>query len=132
MKKKIDSIFYFFQYLIIRIIIIGGIGFLIYSLISQKVGAIIFCSLFVIFGIIILKKQVPKPTDLSFDKDFLYIDNLSNPIRIKDISSLENGVIFYNLNGEISKISLPNFYFIDKNYKKLKGIIENKSTETQQ
>ena len=131
MKKKIDSTLYFFQYLNARIIVIGGIGFLIYSIIIQEIGAIIFCSLFVIFGVYILKKQVPKPTDLSFDQDFLYLDNLSDPIKMADIESLENGVIKYNSNGEMIKISLPNFYYIDKNYKKLKKTIENKSTKTQ-
>ena len=131
MTKRIDSTFYFFQYLIARIVVIGGIGFLIYSLITQEVGAIVFCSLFVLFGVFIIKKQVPKPNDLSFDKDFLYLDNLSDPIRIENISSLENGVIIYDLNGKISKISLPNFYYIDKNYKNLKNAIENKSTKTQ-
>ena len=97
----------------------------------MDVGGIIASTLFVLFGIFILKKQVPKPTDLSFDKDFLYLDNISDPIRIENILFLENGVILYNLNGKISKINLPNFYYIDKNYKKLKAAIENKSTKTQ-
>ena len=132
MKKKIDSTLYFFQYLIARIIVIGGIGFLIYSIITQEIGAIIFCSLFVVFGVYILKKQVPKPTDLSFDQDFLYLDNLTDPIKMTDIESLENGVVIYKSNGTISKKSLPNYYFIDKNFKKLKKAIENKSTKTQQ
>ncbi|WP_179008495.1 hypothetical protein [Winogradskyella forsetii] len=131
MNKKIDSTLYFFQYLTARVIVVGGIAFLIYSIIAQEVGAIIFCSIFVLFVIFILIKQVPKPTDLSFDKDFLYLDNLSDPIRIEDISALENGVIVYNVNGKISKINLPNFYYIDKNYKKLKAAIENKSTQAQ-
>ncbi|WP_179008491.1 hypothetical protein [Winogradskyella forsetii] len=131
MNKKIDSTLYFFQYLTARVIVVGGITFLIYCIIAQEVGAIVFCSIFVLFGIFILKKQVPKPTDLSFDKDFLYLDHLSDPIRIENISSLENGVILYNLNGKISKIILPNFYYIDKNYKKLKAAIENKSTQSQ-
>ncbi|WP_179367573.1 hypothetical protein [Winogradskyella forsetii] len=130
MNNRIHSRLYFFQYLTARVIVVGGIAFLIYSIIAQEVGAIVFCSIFVLFGIFILKKQVPKPTDLSFDKDFLYLDHLSEPIRIEDISSLENGVIVYNLNGKISKINLPNFYYIDKNYKKLKAAIENKSTQS--
>ncbi|WP_179344738.1 hypothetical protein [Winogradskyella ursingii] len=132
MNKKIDSTLYFFQFLIARIIVIGGIGFLIYSLITKEIGAIIFCTLFLIMGVFILKKQVPKPTDLSFDQDSLYLDNLSHPIKIADIESLENGVIKYNSNGETNKFSLPNFYYIDKNYTKLKKTIENKSTKTQQ
>lgn len=130
MKKKINSTFYFFQYLVARIILIGGIGFLIFSLITKEIESIIFCSLFLIFGVYVLKKRVPKPTELSFDQDFLYLDKLSDPIKIRDIASLENGEIKYNSNGKMTKISLPEFYYIDKNYKKLKAVIENKNTKS--
>ncbi len=132
MVKRIDSTLYFFQYLTARIIVVGIIGFLIYSIITKDIGGIIFCSLAVIFAVFILKKQVPKPSDLSFDEKFIYLDNRTEPIEIQNITSLENGVILYKLDGKISKIPLPNYYFIDKNYKELKRVIENKSTKTQQ
>ncbi|ASV29874.1 hypothetical protein [Maribacter cobaltidurans] len=131
MKKKIDSTLYFFQYLISRINVIIGFGFWIYSIVMQKVDAIIFSSLYLISGVYISKKKFPKPDDLSFDGDFLYLNKLSDPIKMTDIKSLENGVVIYNSSGTICKASLPNYYFIDKNFKKLKKVIENKSTKTQ-
>ena len=131
MKKKIDSTFYFFQHLISRIIPLPIIGFLIYSLIILDIKSIIASSIFLAFSIFILKRQVPKPTDLCFDEKFLHLDSQSNPIEIKYISAIENGVLLYNIDGKTSKVPLPNYYFIDKNYKELKKIIERNSTNAQ-
>jgi len=70
----------FFQYLVVRIFVVKISIFLIYSIITKEIMAIIFSSLAMIFVIFILKKQFPKPNDLSFDKDFIYLDNSTEPI----------------------------------------------------
>jgi hypothetical protein len=48
MKKKIDTTLHYMQYIIARIIFVGVIEFLIYSIIDGKIDAIVFCSLFLI------------------------------------------------------------------------------------
>ena len=124
--KKIDSTFYFFQYLFWRIGIVAAIGFFIYSIISEEIGVIIFNFLLVIWIIYLSRKLVPQPEDLNFDENFIYLDNYTNPIEIKKIIAIENGVLLYEREGKIDKISLPNYHYIDKNFKKLKRIIENR------
>ena len=131
MKKRIDSTFYFFQYLIIRIQIVALIVFLIYSIIVMEVGGIIASSLFALFAVYISIKKIPKPADLDFDGNSIHLDSQHDPIEIKNITAMENGVIIYELKGETTKINLPKYYFIDKNYKELKKAIENRSTKTQ-
>lgn len=124
MKKRIDSTFYFFQYLGWRIMIIAAFGFLIYNLVSKDVQGIIASLIFTCFTIYFSKKLFPKPTDLKFDHQHLYLDKQSAPIEIKNIKAIENGVIISELEGQTTKYSLPRYYFIDKNYKKLKITIE--------
>ena len=126
MKKKIDTTLHFMQYIIARIIFVGVIGFLIYSIITGEIGAIIFCSLFLIFTLILLKKVFDKPTEILFDNEFVYLENGTEPIELKNILSVKGNRILYNSGGTELKIKLPNFHFMDKNWKELNKLIKIK------
>lgn len=128
MKKRIYSTFYFLQYLVWRIGIIYGIIVLVYSIITKDSGGIIAGFLAVFFTAYISIKKLPKPTDLTFDENFLYLDKVSFPIEFEKIKAVENGVILYKVDGEIINITMPRYCFLDKNYKELKQIIEEKAT----
>ncbi|MBQ0787381.1 MAG: hypothetical protein KBT69_07770 [Oceanihabitans sp.] len=128
MKKRIDSTFYFLQYLVWRIFIVYGIGFFVYSLITKETGGIIAVLLAVFVATYVSIKKLPKPTDLTFDENFLYLDKVSYPIEFEKIKAIENGVILYKVDGEIINITMPRYCFLDKNYKELKNIIEQKAT----
>ena len=75
MKKKIDTTLHYSQFIISRIITVATVGVLIYSIIDGKVGAIVFCSLFLIYEFFLLKKVFDKPTNISFDNNFIYLEN---------------------------------------------------------
>ena len=128
MKKRIDSTFYFLQYLVWRIGVFWGIFFFVYSLITKDSAGIIASLLFVFFTAYISIKKLPKPTDLTFDENYLYLDKVSFPIEFEKIKAVENGVILYKVDGEIINITMPRYCFLDKNYKELKQIIEEKAT----
>ncbi|WP_452230516.1 hypothetical protein [Lacinutrix sp. MEBiC02404] len=128
MKKRIDSTFYFLQYLVWRIGVFSGIIFFVYSLITKDIRGIIASLLFVFFTTYVSVKKVPKPTDLTFDENFLYLDKVSYPIEFEKIKAVENGVILYKVNENIINIRMPRYYFMDTKYKELKQIIEEKAT----
>ncbi|WP_452232791.1 hypothetical protein [Lacinutrix sp. MEBiC02595] len=128
MKKRIDSTFYFLQYLVWRIGVFSGIIFFVYSLITKDIRGIIASLLFVFFTTYVSAKKVPKPTDLTFDENFLYLDKVSYPIEFEKIKAVENGVILYKVNENIINIRMPRYYFMDTKYKELKQIIEEKAT----
>jgi len=121
MKKRIDSTFYFLQYLVWRIGVFWGIIFFVYSLITKDSAGIIASLLFVFFTAYISIKKF-------FDENYLYLDKVSFPIEFEKIKAVENGVILYKVDGEIINITMPRYCFLDKNYKELKQIIEEKAT----
>jgi len=128
MSKRIDTTLHYAQYIIARIIFMGGIGFLIYSIWTQKIGAIVFCSLCLIFAVFLLNKVFDKPTDIVFDENFLYLNNGTERIELNKITSIKKNRILYQSNGIESKVKLPNFHFMDKNWAELKELI-HKSTK---
>jgi len=114
--------------LVWRIGVFWGIFFFVYSLITKDSAGIIASLLFVFFTAYISIKKLPKPTDLTFDENYLYLDKVSFPIEFEKIKAVENGVILYKVDGEIINITMPRYCFLDKNYKELKQIIEEKAT----
>ena len=130
-KKRIDTNLHYAQYILARIILVGGIGFLIYSIWTQKVGAIIFCSLFVIYALILMKRVFNKPTEIEFDENYIYLDNENKRIELNKITGIKKNRILYQTNGIESKLKLPNFHFMDKKWTELKKLINEKSTKTQ-
>ena len=123
LTKKIDTTLHYVQFIIARIIIVVVIVLLINSIIARQIDAIIFYSLFLIYGFFLLKKVFDKPTEISFDKNFIYLKNGTERIKFKDINSVRKNRILYQSDGMESKIKLPNFHFIDKNWKELKELI---------
>jgi hypothetical protein len=91
----------------------------------MEVGGIIASLLFALFAVYISIEIFPKPADLKFDKNLIYLDSQYDPIEIKNITAIENGVLIYELKAQTIKIYLPKYYFIDKNFKELKKVIEN-------
>ena len=125
-KKRIDTNLHYAQYIVARIIFVGGIGFLIYSIWTKKIGAIIFCSLFVIFSLILIKRIFDKPIEIEFDENYIYLKNGNERIEINKIIGIKKNRILYNSNGTQSKLKLPNFYTMDKKWTELKDLINNK------
>ena len=125
-KKRIDTNLHYAQYIGARIILVGGIGFLIYSIWKQKIGGIIFCSLFVIYTLILLKKVFDKPTEIEFDENYIYLENGKERIELSKIIGIKKNRILYNSDGVESKLKLPNFHFMDKKWSELKDLIKNK------
>jgi hypothetical protein len=125
-KKRIDISLHYAQYIGARIGLIVISGFLIYSIWSQMTGAIIFCSLFLIYVIILLKKVFYKPIEISFDENFIYLKNESERIELNKITAIKGNSILYTSNGNESKLKLPNMHFMDKNWAELKQLINRK------
>ncbi|TDY61015.1 hypothetical protein DFQ06_3024 [Algibacter lectus] len=128
-KKRIDTNLHYAQYIIARIILVGGIGFLIYSIWTKETGAIIFSSLFVIYVLILLRKVFDKPTEIEFDENYIYFENGNERIELNKVIGVKKNRILYDSNGVESKLKLPNFHFMDKKWTELKELI--KSTKTQ-
>ena len=121
--KKIDTTLHYFLYIGARIIVVAVVAVLIYSIIVRKVDTIIFCSLFLIYSFFLLKRVFDKPAEISYDKNFIYLGNGTKPVEFKSITLVKRNKIFYELEGMELKIKLPNFHFMDKNWKELKELI---------
>jgi hypothetical protein len=73
-----------------------------------------------------MNKVFDKPKEILFEKEFIYLENRTEPIELKNILSVKGNRIFYNSGGAESKIKLPNFHFMDKNWKELNELIKIK------
>ena len=128
-KKRIDTTLHYFQYVGARIGLIVVIGFLIYSIRIQRTSAIIFCSLFLLYTLFLLKKVFDRPMKIEFDENYIYLDNGNKTIELNKIIGIKWNRILYQ-SGEIKeKIKLPTFYFMDKNWIELKKLIRSKNTK---
>ncbi|RMA56298.1 hypothetical protein BXY75_3419 [Ulvibacter antarcticus] len=125
-KKRINTNLHYAQYVIARIILFAGIGFLIYSIWIQKIGAIIFLSFFVIYILILMKKVFYKPTEIEFDENYIYIENGNERIEINKIIRIKRNRLIFDLNGVESKLKLPNLRIFDGKWIELKELILNK------
>ena len=128
-KKSIETSLHYAQYIIARIILVGGIGFLIYSIWIQKISAIIFSSIFITYTLILIKKVFDRPTKIEFDENFIYLNNGNERIELENLIGLKKNQILYLTNNTESKLKLPNFYFMDKKWMELKRLIKTKSTK---
>lgn len=128
-KKRIDTTLHYFQYVGARIGLIVVIGFLIYSIWIQRTSAIIFCSLFLLYTLFLLKKVFDKPMKIEFDENRIYLVNENKTIELNKIIGIKWNRISYQSDGIKEKFKLPNFYFIDKNWIELKKLILSKSTK---
>ncbi len=131
-KKRIDTSLHYAQYLGARFGLIVVIGFLIYSIWTKKIEAIIFCSLFVVYVLILMKRIFDKPNKIEFDENYIYLKNGTERIELDKITGIKRNRIVYETNGIESKLKLPNFHFMDKKWSELKHIINKKSTKAQQ
>ncbi len=122
MKYKINTSLHFIQYIIGIFMVIGFGLFLIFSIYKKDNIGIMLTSIFLIYSTFLHKAVFYKPFVISFDEDFLYSESLKERIKLKNIVSIKKGKIIYQFNGETEKrkLKLPNFYFLDKNYAKLK------------
>ncbi len=125
-KNRIDTSSQYLTYIVSRIILIGGIGFLIYSIWTQNIGAIIICSLFVIYSLITIIRVFDKPTEIEFDENYIYLENGNKRIALNEVVSIKKNRILYKSNGIESNLKLPYFHFTDKKWIELKELINNK------
>ena len=125
-KKRIDTNLHYIQYVVGRIGLVVVIGFLIYSIWIQRTSAIIFCSLFLLYTLFLLKKVFDKPMKIEFDENYIYLENGNKMIELNKIIGIKWNRILYQSGGIKEKIKLPNFYFMNKNWIELKKLICSK------
>lgn len=126
-KKRIDTTLHYVQYVGARIMFVVVVGFLLYNIWIQRTSAIIFCCLFLIYMLFLLKKVFNKPTEIEFDENFIYLQDGEKRIELNQIIRIKGRRIFYESNGVESSIKLPNFHFMDKKWIGLKNLINNKN-----
>ena len=121
MKNKIGSSLQYLQYLFGIISVVFIFGFLIFSIFYGLKSEIIASSIFFCWAIFLHKKIFIKPSNIFFDQNFIYNESLKIPI--KSITKIKNGKIFYSTLGNIEFVKLTRFYSCDRNYKKLKQVV---------
>lgn len=100
-----------------RIIGVGMIGFLIYSIVSSKLDAVIFLCLMIVFLYFGIFRKTLNLKSVYFDNEFVYLD--ANEISLTDIDKIKDNKIFYGNN-----VVKFNMFFCD-NVNLLKGFIED-------
>ncbi len=108
------------------------IFFLVYSAMQQDKEEALFCMGFLIFSLLLYNRIKFGITKVTFDENQMYIDSDSDEktIPLTDITSVRRGVITYKNGDSTGKIMLPNFYFWDKSYRKLKAFSPNISRKS--
>ena len=110
---------------VVYIIGIGFLGFLIYSVIINKIGAILTCVGMNIFWYFAFIKKILKFKKITFDAKSIYLDN--ECISLKQVKSIEIGELTIQKNEEEVRANYN--YFYSENLKMLEEFYEaeNKS-----
>lgn len=125
-KKRLDTTLHYAQYVGARIVFVVVIGVLFYSLWVQNISAIIFCSLFLVNMVFVLRKVFDKPTEIEFDDNFIYLENGKRQIEFEKVIGVKRRRIVYEFDGVEGNIKLPHFHFMDKKWMELNGLIKSK------
>lgn len=63
-----------------------------------------------------MKKVFYKPTEIEYDENYIYLENEKKRIALNKIIKINQNRILYESKGNTSKLKLPNFHFLDKNW----------------
>lgn len=111
LTSTLGEIFVFAVY----IIGIGFFGFLIYSIITNEISAILTCLTLNIFLYFAFIKKILKFKKLTFDNKSIYFED--ERVSLKEVKSIKLGEIIFYKNGKEVKINYN--YFYGENYKML-------------
>ncbi len=73
-----------------------------------------------------MKRTFDRPNKIEFDENYVYLENGNQRIEFDRIIGIKRNRIIYESNGIESRLKLPNFHFMDKNWNELKKLIETK------
>ena len=119
LTSTLGEIFVFVVY----IIGIGFLGFLIYSIITNEISAILTCLALNIFLYFAFIKKIIKFKKLTFDNKSIYFEDKS--VSLKEVKSIKLGKIIFQENGKEVKINYN--YFYGENYKMLTEFYETEN-----
>ena len=123
MKHKLNHKISFLYRLVFKIIFIGSLGFLIYSILIKELSAIISCVLFSSWGFF-LNRRFKKFKIIEFDERSIYFDNIK--IDFKGIEKIGCGKIIFKKNLEKEPISFFYSPLFDSNFNLLKTFLHQK------
>jgi len=117
MKYKLNHEISFLYCLASKIIFIGSLGFLIYSICIAETSAFLFCMIFSLF-MFFLMQRFKKFKLIEFDEKSIYFDEIK--IDLKDIDKINMGKIIFKTNFEEEPIDF--FYSpVSNNFNLLKA-----------
>jgi hypothetical protein len=119
LTSTLGEIFVFVVY----IIGIVFFGFLIYSIITNEISAILTCLALNIFLYFAFIKKIIKFKKLTFDNKSIYFEDKS--VSLKEVKSIKLGEIIFHENGKEVKINYN--YFYGENYKMLTEFYETEN-----
>ena len=115
MRYKLNDEISFWYNLVSKIIFVGSVGFLLYSMIVET-AALLFC-IFFSFFLFILIQMFKKYKTIEFDEKSIYFDDVK--VDLKDVEEIGLGKIIFKINLEENPI---NFFYspLSKNFNLLK------------
>ncbi len=119
LTSTLGEIFVFVVY----IIGIVFFGFLIYSIVTNEISAILTCLALNIFLYFAFIKKIQKFKKLTFDNKSIYFEDES--VSLKEVKSIKLGEIIFHKNGKEVKINYN--YFYGENYKMLTEFYETEN-----
>jgi hypothetical protein len=117
MKYKLNNEIGFLYNLVFKIIFIGSLGFLIYSILIQEISAFFFCVIFSLFTFFLIQR-FKKFKTIEFDEKNIYFDDIK--IDLKDIEKIGIGKIIFKINLEEEPINFFYSPLFDNNFNLLK------------
>jgi hypothetical protein len=117
MKYKLNNEISFLYNLVFKIIFIGSLGFLIYSVFIHQISAIFFFITFSLFSFFFVQR-FKKFKVIEFDEKSIYFDDIK--IDLKDIEKIGMGKIIFSMNLEEEPVSFFYFPLYDSNFNLLK------------
>ncbi|PIF32262.1 hypothetical protein CLU81_2784 [Flavobacterium sp. 9] len=117
MKYKLNHEISFLYRLVFKIIFIGSLGFVIYSILIEEVSAIISCVLLSSWGFF-LNKRFKRFKTIEFDENAIYFDDIK--IDLKNIEKIGMGKIIFKATLEEKPINFFYSPLFDSNFNLLK------------
>jgi|GEM_PF-6770231 len=115
MRYKLNDEISFWYNLVSKIIFVGSLGFLLYSMIVET-AALLFCIIFSFFSFFLIQ-MFKKYKTIEFDEKSIYFDDVK--IDLKDVEEIGLGKITFKINSEEDPI---NFFYspLSNNFNLLK------------
>ncbi len=96
MRYKLNDEISFWYNLVSKIIFVGSLGFLLYSMIVET-AALLFCIIFSFFSFFLIQ-MFKKYKTIEFDEKSIYFDDVK--VDLKDVEEIGLGKITFKMNSE--------------------------------